>query len=449
MRGKGYVTMLLHSNLPCVFNLATPHFELSQQEAIDLDCKKVAAEEKASSEKLNRILSMNAKLDTAVAPLRSAASKLKSEQQRAKAELTKASFGADIQKVVELTGRMAQEGEKMQVNYKAAMEDRKKLHNLVLDLKGNIRVFVRCRPINAKELPGEPDGEATVSMSEQIKIGVYDGSHARRKWFEFDQAFDPSTTQSAVFEEAKPLATSVLDGYNVCVFAYGQTGSGKTHTMAGTQADPGLNTRVLTELFRIREERAGESMSQHTHMWLSCILNTRLALARDSGTPVVCSPDGFRLLFWPLWSHVSCVVPDVFCDVHQRCSDAACVRCWFSHLLVRTRIALQVVRIVVAFSWASDALFVCGTLFSNSASHFFELLAPISKFGHTTLGQKNAPHFGNENQDPELVRGELATDQRTAVARTGFWWHRNDAASNRTVLPILRIPELCFPKVIG
>lgn len=227
-------------------------------EAIDLDCKKVAAEEKASSEKLNRILSMNAKLDTAVAPLRNAASKLKSEQQRAKAELTKASFGADIQKVVELTGRMAQEGEKMQVNYKAAMEDRKKLHNLVLDLKGNIRVFVRCRPINAKELPGEPDGEATVSMSEQIKIGVYDGSHARRKWFEFDQAFDPSTTQSAVFEEAKPLATSVLDGYNVCVFAYGQTGSGKTHTMAGTQADPGLNTRVLKELFRIREERAGE-----------------------------------------------------------------------------------------------------------------------------------------------------------------------------------------------
>ena len=37
----------------------------------------------------------------------------------------------------------------------------------------------------------------------------------------------------------KPLATSVLDGYNVCIFAYGQTGSGKTFTMTGTEANPG------------------------------------------------------------------------------------------------------------------------------------------------------------------------------------------------------------------
>jgi Cdc6-like AAA superfamily ATPase len=31
-----------------------------------------------------------------------------------------------------------------------------------------------------------------------------------------------------VFEQIEPLLTSVLDGYNVCIFAYGQTGSGKT-----------------------------------------------------------------------------------------------------------------------------------------------------------------------------------------------------------------------------
>ncbi len=34
-----------------------------------------------------------------------------------------------------------------------------------------------------------------------------------------------------VFEEVEALVTSVLDGYNVCIFAYGQTGSGKTYTM--------------------------------------------------------------------------------------------------------------------------------------------------------------------------------------------------------------------------
>jgi kinesin family protein C2/C3 len=35
-----------------------------------------------------------------------------------------------------------------------------------------------------------------------------------------------------VFEDVEPLVTSVMDGYNVCIFAYGQTGSGKTFTMA-------------------------------------------------------------------------------------------------------------------------------------------------------------------------------------------------------------------------
>ena len=51
---------------------------------------------------------------------------------------------------------------------------------------------------------------------------------------------------------------STWQGYNVCIFAYGQTGSGKTHTMTGTNEDPGLNTRVLRELFRIRDERKNE-----------------------------------------------------------------------------------------------------------------------------------------------------------------------------------------------
>jgi len=89
-------------------------------------------------------------------------------------------------------------------------------------------------------------------------VSVYDANQQRRKWFEFDQAFQPKSLQQEVFEEVKPLATSVLDGYNVCIFAYGQTGSGKTFTMTGNPENPGLNTRVLKELFRIREQRKEE-----------------------------------------------------------------------------------------------------------------------------------------------------------------------------------------------
>lgn len=143
--------------------------------------------------------------------------------------------------------------------YQEVAEERKKLHNLVLELKGNIRVFVRVRPISEKEKAAESSGEATITFAEDCKVSVFDSNQSRRKWFEFDKAFPPKTSQQEVFEEVKPLATAVLDGYNVCIFAYGQTGSGKTFTMTGSEANPGLNTRVLTELFRLRDERKQET----------------------------------------------------------------------------------------------------------------------------------------------------------------------------------------------
>lgn len=51
--------------------------------------------------------------------------------------------------------------------------------------------------------------------------------------------------------------TSVLDGFNVCIFAYGQTGTGKTFTMEGTPENRGVNYRTLEELFRISKDRGG------------------------------------------------------------------------------------------------------------------------------------------------------------------------------------------------
>ncbi|KAF3333764.1 kinesin motor protein [Carex littledalei] len=60
---------------------------------------------------------------------------------------------------------------------------------------------------------------------------------------------------TGVYADASPLVTSVLDGYNVCIFAYGQTGTGKTFTMEGTERKRGVNYRTLEELFKIAEER--------------------------------------------------------------------------------------------------------------------------------------------------------------------------------------------------
>lgn len=58
-----------------------------------------------------------------------------------------------------------------------------------------------------------------------------------------------------MFADASPMVTSVLDGYNVCIFAYGQTGTGKTFTMEGTEQNRGVNYRTLEQLFEIVDER--------------------------------------------------------------------------------------------------------------------------------------------------------------------------------------------------
>eukprot|EP00897_Mesotaenium_endlicherianum_P005780 jgi/Mesen1/522/ME000104S10614 len=79
-----------------------------------------------------------------------------------------------------------------------------------------------------------------------------------RKSFKFDRAFAPNVDQGEVFEDTAPVVTSVLDGYNVCIFAYGQTGTGKTYTMEGLPHNRGVNFRTLEELFRVASYRTGQ-----------------------------------------------------------------------------------------------------------------------------------------------------------------------------------------------
>lgn len=148
--------------------------------------------------------------------------------------------------------------------------------------------------MNEKEKQAEPAGEPTITFAEDCKVSVFEATQSRRKWFEFDKAFPPKSTQQEVFEEVKPLATSVLDGFNVCIFAYGQTGSGKTFTMNGNAENPGLNVRVLTELFREREERRVEMDIKITLM-VSEIYNETikdLFVSKQKKLDVKSNPDG-------------------------------------------------------------------------------------------------------------------------------------------------------------
>lgn len=111
---------------------------------------------------------------------------------------------------------------------------RRKLHNKIQDLRGNVRVFVRCRPfLSSDEVSSTEEScvrcnaeGTTVSLSEHCSRGS-------GQVFQFDNVYNQHCDQEDVFDNVKDLIQSALDGYRVCVFSYGQTGSGKTHTMTG------------------------------------------------------------------------------------------------------------------------------------------------------------------------------------------------------------------------
>lgn len=110
-------------------------------------------------------------------------------------------------------------------NYQREMTERKKLFNLVQELKGNIRVLCRFRPMSKNELN---DGSQVVAKISGTDSATLVNEKGKAKTWEFDHIFGTSSTQEELFNEVEPLVTSILDGYNVCIFAYGQTGSGKT-----------------------------------------------------------------------------------------------------------------------------------------------------------------------------------------------------------------------------
>ena len=152
-------------------------------------------------------------------------------------------YTADIER---LTSRKAQ----LQGEYKVAERRRREVYNDIQELKGNLRVYCRIKP----SLPGEVGGLA-VGLVDDMTVEVVDPDTDRTSTFEFDLILAPSVRQEDIFEEVRPLATSVLDGFNVCIFAYGQTGSGKTYTMEGPKEDRGVNYRTVKELFLVAEGR--------------------------------------------------------------------------------------------------------------------------------------------------------------------------------------------------
>ncbi|KAG7624696.1 Calponin homology domain [Arabidopsis thaliana x Arabidopsis arenosa] len=162
-------------------------------------------------------------------------------------------FQVYLQRDLMELGNQMQEMSSAAQGYYKVVEENRKLYNMVQDLKGNIRVYCRVRPIFNSEMNGVID-----YIGKDGSLFVLDPSKPykdARKTFQFNQVFGPTATQDDVFRETQPLIRSVMDGYNVCIFAYGQTGSGKTYTMSGppgrSATEMGINYLALSDLFLI------------------------------------------------------------------------------------------------------------------------------------------------------------------------------------------------------
>lgn len=148
--------------------------------------------------------------------------------------------------------------------YAGEME-RRKLHNTIQELKGNIRVFCRVRPLVggglSKHIHLGADDKTSISLAKTEESHTGKGTDTQRNYnFSFDRVFGPVASQQEVFEEISLLVQSALDGYNVCCFAYGQTGSGKTYTMEGDEFDEarGVIPRAVQQIFKASDKLASQ-----------------------------------------------------------------------------------------------------------------------------------------------------------------------------------------------
>ncbi|XP_017100590.2 kinesin-like protein KIF3A [Drosophila bipectinata] len=105
----------------------------------------------------------------------------------------------------------------------------------------NVRVVVRCRPMDKNELSAGALGALSVDKINRAITVMKPNATANEppKTYYFDNVFDGGSNQLDLYvDTARPIVDKVLEGYNGTILAYGQTGTGKTYTMSGNPDSP-------------------------------------------------------------------------------------------------------------------------------------------------------------------------------------------------------------------
>ncbi|KAM0285658.1 hypothetical protein ACHAQH_001364 [Verticillium albo-atrum] len=124
---------------------------------------------------------------------------------------------------------------------------------------GNIKVVVRVRPFNGREV--DRGSKCIVEMKDNqtvLSSPHSSGKDAGPKVFAFDKSYwsfekkdKHYAGQDSLFDDlGQPLLDNAFQGYNNCIFAYGQTGSGKSYSMMGYGKEIGIIPNICQDMFR-------------------------------------------------------------------------------------------------------------------------------------------------------------------------------------------------------
>lgn len=146
---------------------------------------------------------------------------------------------------------MTDELRTLQKRCNAQRDYNNQLLSKMLSLQGNIQVFCRIRPSSIKEIQNGANN--VVESLSETELGCFDSRTNKWKSFAFDRVWGQDQGQQSIFQDVEPIALSVVDGFNACIFAYGQTGSGKTYTMEGVAENNqrGISYRTIQKVFHL------------------------------------------------------------------------------------------------------------------------------------------------------------------------------------------------------
>ena len=125
--------------------------------------------------------------------------------------------------------------------------------NLIFDLKGTIRIFLRIAPRNSTGQPRHPIEIQSHSWGALHESGtsVLGKASQKTRKYRFDRIFGPGQPQEDLINAVLPLTRKFVAGKAVCIFCYGLTNSGKTSTTFGPSGSSqgGLLHAILNKLF--------------------------------------------------------------------------------------------------------------------------------------------------------------------------------------------------------